>query len=157
MDHPYLRKLSADTEAETGGGWFDIEETFVFMRPGRMGSRKWMIRYCKPLFVFALGLVGEVAEVCRIKSTCTVGGALHPPEVQAHKKCRTVPINNALSLGCSCGPSRQDVNTTGYACKALGGRTFIGSINCSVVIEKKIVVCLDRGNVGGTKIYVSSR
>lgn len=44
----------------------------------------------------------------------------HLPEIQAHRKCRTVLRSNALSLGCSCGPSRQDVNTTGYACKALG-------------------------------------
>lgn len=31
---------------------------------------------------------------------------------------------------------------------------FIGSINCSVGIEKNIAVCLDRGNASGAKIYV---
>lgn len=82
--------------------------------------------------------MGKKAEVCRIEnweSTCLVGDA-SPHAVHSHQ-CRTVLINNALSLGCSCGPLRQDVNTTGYACKVLVGTlhitsSSIGSINYSV-------------------------
>lgn len=51
-----------------------------------------------------------------------------PPHAVHSHQCRTVLINNALSLGCSCGPLRQDVNTTGYACKVLVGTSYITSI-----------------------------